>query len=144
MLLYAQPTTAIARITATQITRAGETVRLRLGDTPIDLLQPLAGLVTELLATRHSYSVIGREASAWLFPGSHADRHISEYRLRSRLKRLGIYAQPTRTAALRDLAGQLPATVLARLLGVNIETATRWQHDTNTAWTGYATEVTRR
>lgn len=144
VLLYAQPITTIARIRADQVTHASGTVQLHLSEAPLDLPEPLAVLVTDLLAARRSRSVIARGTSDWLLPGVHADRHISEHHLGTRLKRLGIYAHASRNAALRDLVGQLPVAVLARLLGISVNAAARWQRRNNAGWTGYAAEVSRR
>ncbi len=41
-------------------------------------------------------------------------------------KELGIFVRPARGAALSALAADLPAPVLADLLGLSIATATRW------------------
>jgi len=41
-------------------------------------------------------------------------------------KEIGVFVRPARGAALSDLAGDLPAPVLAELLGLSISSATRW------------------
>ena len=60
------------------------------------------------------------------------------------LRALGIYAQTGRRAALLDLATQLPAAVLADLLGLHQTTAAKWMHQAGGDWSGYAAELARR
>jgi hypothetical protein len=43
-----------------------------------------------------------------------------------RLRRRGIYCAANRRTALLELSSYAPAPVLADLLGVHIDTATRW------------------
>lgn len=44
-----------------------------------------------------------------------------------RLRQLGIHAGPARSAALFQLATDLPAAVLARMLGIHITVTVAWQ-----------------
>lgn len=53
------------------------------------------------------------------------------------LKPLGISARAARNTALVDLAGDLPAAVLADLLGLSASAATNWANHTKRNWTGY-------
>jgi len=50
----------------------------------------------------------------------------------------------TSKAALFQLATDLPAAVLARLLGIHITVAVAWQHAFAGDWAAYAAEVSRR
>lgn len=61
-----------------------------------------------------------------------------------RLKALGIQPGQARSTALFQLAGELPAAVLARMLGVHISVAVAWQHASSGDWTRYAADVARR
>ena len=64
---------------------------------------------------------------AWLFPSSRPGAHLYPGRLSTGLNQeLGIFIRPSRGAALANLAADLPAPVLADLLGLSITTATRW------------------
>jgi hypothetical protein len=56
---------------------------------------------------------------------------------------MGIYAQTARRAALLDLAAQLPAAVLADLLGLHQTTAAKWMHQAGGDWSRYAAELAR-
>jgi hypothetical protein len=145
ILLYAQPVSAIARLTIDRITTHDAGVHVLFGDTRLLLLDPLAELVAQQLESRRSHCIVGRsEPTPWLFPGAHPGKHISESRLGHRLARLGIRSHPGRQAALFDLSTQLPAAVLSRLLGVSASTADRWTSRSGNSWAGYAAAIQRR
>jgi hypothetical protein len=145
VLCYAQPATAIARLTLDRITHGPGGVHLLLGSAPALLPEPLADLVLELAATRKGHATIGSPAtSPWLLPGGTPGHPIGADRLAIRLGRLGVYTRPGRAAALTDLAAQLPVGVLARLLGVSPGAATSWKHVSGGTWTSYAAELSQR
>ena len=82
--------------------------------------------------------------SPWLFPGGQPGQPISAYQLAERLRQLGIRSGQSRSAALFQLATDLPAAVLARLLGLHTTVAATWQRACAGDWTAYAAEVSRR
>jgi hypothetical protein len=144
VLLFAQPVSSIAALQAGQITSAGGLTTLALGEEPLELPGQLAELTLELAATRQSHSVIGRDFPApWLFPGAHPDRHTGPLNLSKRLKNIGVYSAPGRNSALLELSAEMPAVALAKLLGISISSASRWQQRHGT-WAGYAAELSRR
>jgi hypothetical protein len=49
-----------------------------------------------------------------------------------------------RSAALFQLATDLPTAVLARMLGIHITVAVAWQRASAGDWAAYAAEVSRR
>ncbi|MGM9383136.1 hypothetical protein [Streptomyces antibioticus] len=49
-----------------------------------------------------------------------------------------------RSTALFALAGELPAAVLARLLGISTDTAATWQRIAAGDWTAYAADIADR
>ncbi len=65
-------------------------------------------------------------------------------RLAERLRELGIRSGQARSTALFQLATDLPAAVLARLLGIHIAVAAAWQRASAGDWAAYAAEVSRR
>jgi hypothetical protein len=69
-------------------------------------------------------------------------RPISSYRLAERLREHGIYSGQARSTALFQLATDLPAAVLARMLGIHITVA--WQRASAGDWAAYAAEISRR
>jgi hypothetical protein len=82
--------------------------------------------------------------SPWLFPGGQPGRPISAFRLAERLRQLGIRSGPSRSAALFQLATDLPAAALARMLGIHIAVAVAWQRAAAGDWASYAADVSRR
>lgn len=71
-------------------------------------------------------------------------RRGSSDRLGRRLKNLGIHPGQTRSTALLQLATELPAALLARMLGIHIQVAVAWQQASAGDWMTYAADVSRR
>ncbi|MEW1590107.1 hypothetical protein AB0283_32195 [Micromonospora vinacea] len=79
-------------------------------------------------------SVLGEYASTRV--GVHAvDRH-------SRRAALGMSTHAARTAVLFQLAIGLPAGLLARCLGIDINSAVDWQRAAAKDWHAYAARIT--
>jgi len=145
VLLYAQTPAAISRLTLDHVQTAEHAVRLRLGPNPITLPEPLAGLVLDLAARRRGHAALGDQGtSRWLFPGGRPGQPISAYQLAERLRQLRLSPAQSRTTALFGLATELPAAMLARLLGIHIKVAVAWQHASAGDWTTYAARYSRR
>jgi hypothetical protein len=145
VLLYAQWPAAISRLTPDHIQTSGTQVRIRLGHEPVILPEPLDALVLQVAAARQGHAALGGQGtSPWLFPGGQPGRPISAYQMAGRLRQLGIYSGRSRSAALFQLATDLPAALLARLLGIHITVAAAWQRASAGDWAGYAAEVSRR
>jgi hypothetical protein len=144
LLLYGQPLSRIAAMTTSQVTRRDDEILIRLGDHDAPLPAPLGTANTDLIRTGRTHAGIGSPAtSPWLFPGHMPGRPITPARLGERLRALGIYAQTGRRAALLSLAAQLPAAVLADLLGLHPTTAAKWMHQAGGDWNRYAAELAR-
>jgi hypothetical protein len=146
VLLYAQWPSVVSRLTLDHVQHADdEQVRLRLGREPVVLPEPLASLVGELVATRRGHAALGDQGtSRWLFPGGQPGRPISAEQLGERLRQLGLRPGLARSTALFQLATDLPAAVLARLLGIHIAVAVAWQRACSGDWAAYAAQVSRR
>ena len=145
VLLYAQTPAAVSRLTLEHVETAEHAVHLRLGREPVTLPEPLAGLVLDLIARRRGHAALGDQgASPWLFPGGRPGQPISAYQLAERLRQLGLRPAQSRTTALFSLAAELPAAILARLLGIHIKVAVEWQHASAGDWTTYAADYSRR
>jgi hypothetical protein len=70
LLVFAQPVTRLARLTADDVEDHTRPVRLRLGPEPLELPEPLGTLVAELKQQRPGLaSTATTNASRWLFPG---------------------------------------------------------------------------
>jgi hypothetical protein len=121
------------------------TVALTFVSSPVVLPTPLAALVCELVATRRGKAKIRTSDDVpWLFPGGHPGRPLSDSHIGQRLHRIGIRPQQDRSTALFTLAAELPAAILARMLGVHIQVAVQWQKASAGDWAAYAAEVSRR
>jgi hypothetical protein len=145
LLLYGQPLSRIAVMTTSQVTRCGEEMLIRLGRHDMPVPGPLAITITQLINDGRSHRGVGSpQQTAWLFPGHLPGRPITPDTLGGRLRALGIYAQASRRAALLDLAAELPAAVLADLLGLHQNTAAKWMHQAGGDWSRYAAELARR
>jgi hypothetical protein len=144
LLLYGQPLSRIAAMTTSQTTRRDDTTFLLLGRHDVPVPGPLADAIAQLISDGRTHRGVGSPAATtWLFPGHLPGRPITPSRLGERLRHIGIYAQTGRRAALLDLAAQLPAAVLADLLGLHENTATKWIGQAGGDWTRYAAELAR-
>lgn len=145
VLLYAQWPAAISRLTLDHVEIEGDDVRLRLGCEPIVLPAPMANLVLGLVASRRGHAALGDQGtSPWLFPGGQPGRAISAYRMAERLRQIGLHSGQARSSALFQLATELPAAILARMLGIHISVAVQWQRACSGDWTAYAADYSRR
>jgi hypothetical protein len=146
VLLYAQWPSAVSRLTLDHVHASDDgAVRLRLGREPVVLPEPLTGLVLELVASRRGHAALGDQGtSRWLFPGGQPGRPLSAEQLGERLRRLGLRPGQARSTALFQLATDLPAAILARMLGIHIAVAVAWQRASSGDWAAYAAEVSRR
>ncbi|MFI6362146.1 LIM domain-containing protein [Nocardia sp. NPDC050630] len=145
VLLYAQHATTISRLTVEDVHIADDRTQLRLGDEPITLPEPLAGLIRQLTETRRGHAAIAEpDTVTWLFPGGRPGRPLSAERLIERLHDLGIRPSEARNTALFQLATELPAAILARMLGIHISVAANWQQVSSGDWMSYAAQISRR
>lgn len=111
---------------------------LRLGQTPVLLPPALALLIDEQLQqpARAPFGSI-TNGTRWLFPSPHPGRHVEPKTLYMRLATIGITVRPGRRAALMALAQDLPAAVLARLVGLHVTTAAAWSRELKRDWSAY-------
>jgi hypothetical protein len=145
VLLYAQGPSTASRLTLDDIQLSGDMVLLHLGREPVILPEPLASLTRQLVADRHGHAAIGdRGTSRWLFPGGQPGRPISSSQLTERLRQIGLQPGQDRSTALFQLAADLPAALLARMLGIHITVAVAWQRVSSGDWNNYAADVSRR
>jgi hypothetical protein len=135
--VFAQPVSRVARLTAEDVAVDGENVAIRFGDTAISMPQPIARDLRGLLAdiTKGSSTIVRHPP--WLFPGSPPSRPLGEHVLSLRMKRLGVECNGARRAALLQLAGRLPAAIVADLLGIHVATATQWAQIAGRPWGDY-------
>jgi len=127
VVIYAQPLSRITRLTVDDVELCADSVTLRLGDSPLQLDAPLDDHLRTVLGARRSPAAAALEpAERWLFPGAAPGRPIGALALGRRLKRLGIEGPTNRRTALLELSRQIPAPLLASLLGIHVTTAAKW------------------
>jgi hypothetical protein len=105
-------------------------VTIVFGTTPVNLLQPVAAIARQHVETLP-------DDQRWLFPGLLPGRPISARHVQVALNQQAIRAKPSRLAALEQLAAELPATVLADLLGIETGVAARWVRKSASDWNSY-------
>lgn len=142
VLLFGLTPTRITRLTTQDITSKSGRTYLTVGASPLTVPASIAPLFLELAdrAERHRPLVVDRpdQVNPWLFPGALPGRHTQPATLASRMATaFGLKIRTARNAALCNLAQDIPAPVLADLLGLQIEAAVRWSTLVKTDWTSY-------
>lgn len=127
VLLFGQNLTRLAALRADDLAADGSDTYLTLRDHPVLLPPALATLVRDLAEQPPPIDdPRPPNTPGWLFPGRNA-AHLYPGRLARLLNRdLGLDARAARGGALLALAADLPASVLADLLGLSITAALRW------------------
>lgn len=128
VLLYSQPASRICRLRVDSLSETDAGLAIRLHREDVVLPEPIAELARRVLAMRRGHVRIGQTGtSVWLFPGGLPSRPISEDRMGRWLHQLGVEdVRRARSTAAEQLAAQVPAKVLADLIGVHIVTAIEW------------------
>lgn len=134
VLLYGQHASRIARLESLDVRRVEGRVLLTLGSAAIDLPAPVGVLVGKLRD-----DCVGR----WLFPGAKHGSALHPATMSRRINKL--LDTPTgvaRTSALVALAADVPAPILAELLGYCNDTAGHWRRAASGDWARYAALAT--
>lgn len=131
LLLYAQPVVKIAAMKSIDVVHTPEGLRLSLveGD-PAPVPQPFA--------SRPNMRIGSSSGSAWLFPGYRAGHHIHPNALMQRLREVGINLLCARNAALRGLVNEVPAPLLAEMLGYSYQVTQKHATASAEPWSRYA------
>ncbi|KUO04824.1 hypothetical protein [Streptomyces caeruleatus] len=94
---------------------------------------PLDALVEELIASRRGHTLVDVPGT-WLFPERVPRKPLSSDQLVLRLRALGVHPRQDRSTALFTLAAQVPAAILARMLGIHRAVAVQWQQASGGDW----------
>ncbi len=139
VVVYAQPLTRINRLTVSDLIIQPDRVAIRLGSSPVEISEPLARYVRELVNERQPQpsKVQIRSDPGWLFVGANPGRPISQYALAARLRRHGVRPGRHRLVALHQLASEMPAALVADLLGISPGTANNWARLAGRSWNAY-------
>ena len=142
VLLYSQQTTRLVRLKASDVTvDSAGTTTVALGEHPLTLPPAIAPLFVEICEQRRGYAAVHPGKNEWLFPGGRAGDHLSPAHMGRRLAAVGVPPRLARNTALIDLAGELPAAVLAKLLGFSISRAVVWNAEAGNTRPQYAADV---
>ncbi|MFI5982090.1 hypothetical protein ACIBEA_14545 [Streptomyces sp. NPDC051555] len=145
LLLFGQPPSRIIQLTTDHVVDHGDKITIRLGRTPAELPAPLDDLIRQLVDRRQGHAAARpAEESKWLFPGGLVGRPLSPAHLSKRLKAAGVRPRLARNTALMDIASELPAAVVSRLLGVHQNTADAWRLESEGPGAAYAADLIRR
>ena len=138
LLLFGHPVGRTVRLTNDDVLTIGGSRYLRLGQTPLLMPPALANLIDEQLQ-QPARTPLGKvmNTTTWLFPSTHPGGHVEPKTFYNRLAAIGITVRPGRRAALMALAQDLPAAVLARLIGLHITTAASWSQELKHDWSAY-------
>lgn len=137
VLLYGATVTGICSLTVDDLSDVNGKSFLALATHPV-LLPPTVAVLIAKLAIAARRSVSRRDGPRYLFPShQRIGSHISAGSLTRRLNEAGIYVRVNRSGALLTLAQDLPAPVLAELLGLHISTASRWCRIAQRDWSYY-------
>jgi len=135
-LLFAQPLTRIVAMRTSQVNHGPDaTIHVTFGGLPIQMPPVVDDILRDHLQ-RRGQSPYGTGAG-WLFPGGVPGRPLTTENIRSQLVDIGIKPYQTRKAALFQLAAQIPAPVLAELLGLTDRNAAKWAHLAARDWQNY-------
>ncbi len=145
VLLYSQQTSRLVALKVSDVTvDTNGAMTLKLGAAPVVLPQPVDRSVAELIEQRRGYAAVSAGDSPWLFPGGRSGQHLSPERLGARLRAIGIVPRLARNTALIELASELPAAVIAKLLGCSVKRAVAWNIEAGNTHPRYAATVARR
>lgn len=134
VLLYGATLTRLVSLRHEAVDWEENTTRITLGTDPIALPAPVGALVRQLLDTG---PIPPGDKSPWLFPGARPGRHLTTAALSEPLTKRGINLRDGRSTALITLARDVPPSVLADLLGLSIDAATRWSTLSGRDWIDY-------
>ncbi len=139
LLLYAQPITKIVALQASDVIVTPNEVRLNFGGPAVPLPEPFASLLKELLENRPNLQTNNHGESRWLFPSTRAGKHLHPGPLMTRIRALGIDLLGARNAALRGLVAEVPAPLIADMLGYSYQVTQRHAALAAEPWSRYAT-----
>lgn len=116
-LLFAQPLPRIVTTRVDQVADRGGRVYVTFGAAPVQMPPVVDDLIREHLQHRGK-SLYAARGTQWLFPGGNPGQHLSTENIRAQLVQLGIRPSDGRKAALFQLVAEVPAPVLAELVGL--------------------------
>ncbi len=135
VLLYGVTVSSVCSLTVAELTTVKDKTFLALSSHPV-LVPPTLAILLHELALSSPPSKSG--TPQYLFPSTkRIGSHLSPKPLTKRVNEAGVHVRVNRNGALLTLAQDLPAPVLAELLGLHINTASRWCRIAQRDWSHY-------
>ena len=110
----------------------------RLGEPASPVPDPLADILLQLIRNQQTTNGVTNSGNRWLFPGTRAGQSTHARHPLDLVRGLGIPAQATRVAALRQLVLQAPAPVIADALGYHTKHIAKDCTEAGGPWKTYA------
>ena len=137
MVRFVQPLSCVARLTGDDLKIEQE--RAHCGSaTPVRAAEPLAGHARELVRWRRSLAALPAH-ERWLFPGASPGRPIGGWRSAADCAVVASTAPRIAAPRCSSFPAMCPPRCWPTLLGVHINTATRWAELTGRHQTSYLT-----
>jgi hypothetical protein len=141
IMLYGIHVGQVITLHSDDVIREDGNLLIKLGGTRLIIPPRLARLLVQLPRSTSQPAVPApRGARTPLFPGLVPGLPAVSSRFGQRLKDHGILARGGRNTALVSLAADLPAPILADLLGLHIATAVRWAKYAKRDWHSFVAE----
>lgn len=140
ILLYGLRTVDLLSLRREQLIHRGTDRYLEIGAAPLLLPPILVSLLEQLPLQRVNNRTVletPSSSSPLLFPGFSHTQPRDAGGFGARLLQHGIDVRGGRNTARLALAADVPASVLADILGIHNVTATRWAHRTRRDWHAY-------
>jgi hypothetical protein len=145
LLLYAQPVVKIAAMKSTDVILTPDGLRLALGEehaAPVP--EPFAELVKQLLASRPNMRTAAAPAACGSSPVTAPANTFTPNTLMERLRENGINLLGARNASLRALVTEVPAPLVAEMLGYSYQVTQKHATAAADPWSRYpGTKPTR-
>ena len=141
-LLYGAPLSQVLQLHIADVATISGRCHLRLGQHPVLVPPAIARLLRQQAATAATQPT-APEASRWVFPGQPGLRPVPPAAIVTHLNQHGIHIRAGRTAALIDLAGQLPPPSWPACSAWPPATAERWSRRIASDWATYLHARTR-
>ena len=137
ILVFAQRLCDCVRLRRTDVVDDKGEVSIAFGKTPVVLPASITSLLRQHLDESRAERPFAGGGSEWLFAGAMPQHHTSEANVALHLSSRGIRVREVRRARIDQLVQQVPASVVADVVGINIATALKHAANTNSTWGTY-------
>lgn len=136
LLLYAQPVARIRRLRLEDLRYRQAETSIRIAGQWLPIPEPIGSLALQLSHHRENTGTFNHDGP-WLFPGRSPHQAIQAEQLAERLAKVGIN-RVGRLAALNHLVAEIPAPVLAKLIGYSPNVVAQHAVHQRVDWASYA------